>query len=194
MLTDDDLTRDLRGAFRDATDDLTYDALAPTVRRTPAWASRGWLALPAVAATAAIAVVVGGPQAGVGTVADPPSGTPTAPAPTTSAAPTVTEPPLELVTERFEVAGFTIAYRRPADQGPMTLHVFRPDSLPDGARPFDLPGEPGKRAWIGTDERSGDGALYLRDGTRQAEEWLAVVSPGVSAAELGELLADEAGD
>lgn len=191
MLTDDDLTRDLRAAFRDTTDDLTYDALAPTVRRTPAWASRGWLALPAVAATAAIAVVATGPQTGVGTVADPPVGTPAAPVPTISAAPPVGEAPLELVTERFEVAGLTIAYRRPAEQGPMTLHVFRPDTLPDGARPFDLPGEPGERAWVGTDERSGDGALYLRDGTREGEEWLAVVSPGVSADELRELLAGE---
>jgi len=189
MLTDDDLTRDLRAAFRDATDDLTYDALAPTVRRTPAWASRGWLALPAVAATAAVAVVATGPQTGVGTVADPPISSPAAPA--TSAAPAVTEPPLELVTERFEVAGFTIAYRRPADAGPMTLHVFRPDSLPDGAQRFDLPGEPGERAWLGTDERSGDGALYLRDDTREGKGWLAVISPGVSAAELRELLAGE---
>ncbi|HTW16665.1 MAG TPA: hypothetical protein VMF51_16135 [Nocardioides sp.] len=192
MLTDDDLTRDLRAAFSDATDDLTYDALAPTVRRTPAWASRGWLALPAVAATAAVAVVATGPQAGVGTVADPPSGTPTAP--TTSAAPPATEPPLELVTERFEVAGFTIAYRRPADQGPMTLHVFRREALPDDARPIDLPGEPRRSAWIGTDDSSGDGALYLRDGGRAGEKWLAVASPGVSAAELRDLLADEAGD
>ncbi|WP_244931086.1 hypothetical protein [Nocardioides sp. W7] len=193
MLTDDDLTRDLRGAFQDATDTLLYDGLAPTVRRTPAWASRGWLALPVAAAAATVAVVVGGPQAAVAPVADPPSSTPPVPADTTAASPSIPAPPLELVTERFQVAGFTVAYQRPADQAPMTLHVFRPGSLPDGARPLDLPGTPPERAWIGTDRRSGDGALYLRATTPKGPKWTAVVSPGVSADELGALLTSETG-
>ncbi len=164
------------------------------MRRTPTWASRGW----------ARAARGGGDRGDRrrgrrspgrrGHGRRPAERYATAPAGTTSAAPTVTEPPTELVTERFEVAGFTIAYRRPADQGPMTLH-----RLPAGLRcptARDRSTCPASRESVRDRHRralSGDGALYLRDGTRQAEERLAVVSPGVSAAELGELLADEAG-
>ena len=44
MLTDDDLTRQLSAAFREETDEMTYDRALPRARTRPLWARPGLVA------------------------------------------------------------------------------------------------------------------------------------------------------
>ena len=111
MLTDDDLTRDLRAAFHDTTTELRYDGPVPAGPHTPVWARAGWVALPAAAAVAATVVVVGGQPTDV---TAPPSAAPSIGAPTSPPSPSGDA----LVTDTIEVAGYTMTYRRPADAAP----------------------------------------------------------------------------
>lgn len=185
MLTDDDLTRDLRAAFHDAADDLTYDGAVPTVRRTPAWAQAGWLALPAAAAAATVAVLVAGPGPGGVTTAVPPNADPatTAP-PTSSTSSTPTAEPIEpeelaLVTEEFQVAGFTISYQRHASEEPHTMTISSPSSVPAGARKVTFPGQEPERGWVGTRDDSDDGVFYFEDPDSSDGRLLAISFPGL---------------
>src|SRR5688572_16607779 len=99
MLTDDDLTRQLGAAFGAASEDVSYTRPVPVASRTP---SRRWLAVPAVAAAAAMVVV---PETGDRDRGDPQP---------TQAGPETTDPSPQLVTERIRVAGFTLTYEREA--------------------------------------------------------------------------------
>lgn len=187
MLTDDDLTRDLRTAFHDAADRLTYDGAVPTVRRTPAWARAGWLALPAAAAVAAAAVVVSGTPPDDITAppaAAPSVGAPSAEAPGTTASSDASEP--ELVTERIKVMGMTLAYERPADAEPSTFTLTSPKSVPEGAREITFPGMEPARAWVTTE--NGRGVLYLDSPTRNNGNLMAMSSPGFDEAAMEDLL------
>lgn len=183
MLTDDDLTRDLRTAFHDSADHLTYDGAVPTVRRTPAWARASWLALPAAAAVAAAVVVVGGSP--TSDVTAPPSAAPSAAAPSSSApASDATSP--ELVTEKIKVMGMTLAYERPADAEPSTFTLTSPEAVPEGAREITFPGMEPARAWVTTE--NGRGVLYLDSPTRNNGNLMAMSSPGFDEAAMEDLL------
>lgn len=179
MLTDDDLTRELAGAFRDETDDLRYAG------RVPAPRTGAGLAVP-LATSAAVAATLGGVWVAGDTAQAPappaaaPSGTPGASVP---AAP-------ETVTDTIEVAGYTFAYQRAADDAPVpdVLHVFTPDAVPDDARPVEVP-EPAK-AWVGTDPRSGEAAIYLQSPSRFDGRLFGVSAPGLDEDAMVRFLRD----
>lgn len=186
MLTDDDLTRDLRAAFRDTTEDLSYDGAVPAGPHTPAWARAGWVALPAAAAVAATVVVVGGSTGDVTTPPSAaPSGTPTPSTGTPSAGSSDTAEP-ELVTDEFEVMGMTLSRQRGPSDPPMTISLFQPDRVPDGAREVTFPGMAPARAWVTTED--GRGVLYLDAPTRNEGRLMALTSPGLDEDDLVDLL------
>lgn len=184
MLTDDDLTRDLRAAFHDTTSELRYDGPVPAGPRTPVWARAGWVALPAAAAVAATVVVVGGQRTDVTAPpsAAPSTGTPLAPGSSGSPADDA------LVTDTIEVAGFSMTYRRPADAAPPEEHLFSPDVVPDGAREVIFPEMSPARAWVGTDPATGDPTLYLLAPTRNNGHLMGLSVSGFGEAELVDLL------
>lgn len=188
MLTDDDLTRDLRAAFHHAADadpagPLTYGGPVPTVRRTPVWARAGWLALPVAAAIAATVVAVGSGANPDKTV--PPSA---GPAPSDSPAPGASSPGTvpALVTEEIRVLGMTLAYERPATADPLTYTLSSPPAVPDGAREITFPGMAPARAWVTTVD--GEAVLYLDAPTRNQGRLMAMTSPGLDEAALEDLL------
>lgn len=184
MLTDDDLTRDLRAAFHDTTTDLRYDGPVPAGPHTPVWARAGWVALPAAAAVAATVVVVGGQQTDV---TAPPAAAPSTGAPAlpgSSASPSGDA----LVTDTIEVAGYTMTYRRPADAAPPEEHLFSPDAVPDGAREVTFAEMSPARAWVGTDPATGDPTLYLDAPTRNDGHLMGLSIPGFDEAALIDLL------
>jgi hypothetical protein len=177
MLTDDDLSRQLGGAFRESTDDVTYAGRVPTPRTTAA--SFG-VPLASTAAVVAALAVVWASSPGTEDVAPPSADGPAA---TATAAPTTTAPTPELVTDTIEVAGFTFSYQRAAGQ-PVAevIHVFAPDGLPDGVRPVEVP-SPAK-AWVGTDPRSGEVAIYLKAPSRFDGQLFGVSSPSLDEEQM----------
>lgn len=181
MLTDDDLTRDLRAAFRDTTSDLRYDGPVPAGPHTPVWARVGWVALPAAAAVAATAVVVGGSPTDVA----PAPGAPSA-AGTPSSSPSASAP--ALVTDTIEVAGFSFTYQRAAGSAPAEEHLFSPDAVPDGAREVTFAGMSPARAWVATDPATGDPTLYLKAPTRNNGHLMGLSIPGFDEDALVHLL------
>lgn len=176
MLTDDDLTRELRARFDHATDGLIYTGITPTARRTP---SPAWLALPAVAASAVVAVTAT-------------TGSPTAqlrlPSPTSATAHTGPASSLPTVTADFEVAGYTVRYRgagpAPADDLRWETGVSRPVDAQrvDAGELGDV--ADGVQAWVGTDPDSGDNALYLTSPVRDGGREFAVMSESWSLQQL----------
>lgn len=172
-MNDDQLTRDLGAAFRDATSDLTYGGRVPTPHRSP-------LLVVPVTAAAAIAVLVpvalhddpaSAPSAGPGTVA--PFSTSPATTRTTSAAPPT------VLTEKVRLAGFTVRYHRSAgEQGPLVARTVA--ELPDDATPVDLSdmdAVPAK-AWTGTEPTTGDAAIFVKVSTRFEGELFDLSGPG----------------
>jgi hypothetical protein len=173
MLTDDDLTRQLGGAFRDATADLEYGGRVPAPRTTAAT-----IGVP-LASTAAVVAALAVVWASSPDTED--TAPPSADGPSASAAPSTAAPAhaAELVTDTIEVAGFTFSYRHaPGQPAAEVIHVFVPDGLPDGVRPVDVP-EPSK-AWVGTDPRSGEVAIYLKAPSRFDGRLFGVSSPSLS--------------
>lgn len=178
MLTDDDLSRVLRTTFDRATDGLVYNGITPTARRTP---SPAWLALPAVAASAVVAVTAttGSPTA---QLRIPSSSTQTS-GPTSSPS---------VVTADFEVAGYTVRYRgagpAPADDLRWETDVTRPADAQqvDASELGDV--ADGVEAWVGTDPDSGDNALYLTSPIRNGGREFAVVSATWSLQQLQSLV------
>ncbi|WP_395695526.1 hypothetical protein [Nocardioides sp.] len=165
MLTDDDLTRQLGGAFREAAADLAYAGRVPAPRS----AAATW-GVP-LASTAAVATTL----AVVWTASTAPedAGAPRAESPATSAAP-VTTP--RVVTRTVEVAGFTFSYRSGARAAHVDdLYVQSQVSVPADATRIDSP--EGTRAWVGVDPASGDHALYVEAPTRNDGRVFAVLSP-----------------
>ncbi|MEI5676140.1 MULTISPECIES: hypothetical protein [unclassified Nocardioides] len=174
MLTDADLTRDLRVAFHDAAADLTYDGPVPTVRATPLWGRIGMVTLPAAAAVAAAAVVVGGSAPDAPT--PPPSAAPSAPP---STAPSSAG---EVVTEEFQVMGMTLSYERGLSEQPISFTLASPASVPEGASEVDFPEMDPARAWVTTDG-SGEAVLYLKAPTRNEGRLMSLTAPGAGLSE-----------
>jgi hypothetical protein len=169
MLTDDDLTRQLGGAFRESTDDLAYAGRVPAPRGV---ATTVGVPLASTAAVVAALAVVWASSPDTEDTSPPVAH----PAVTTS--PTPLAPAPELVTDTIEVAGFTFAYRHAADEPVANIiHVFVPDGVPDGARPVEVPAP--AKAWVGKDPRSGEVAIYLRSPSRFDGKLFGVSSPGL---------------
>lgn len=175
MLTDDDLTRELGGAFRAETDDLRYAGRVPTPRTGPGLAVP--LATTAVAASVLGAVWIAGTPAEAPAPPGPPSAAPT---PNGGLAPRV-------VTDTIEVAGYSFTYRHAAGDGLADdlYAVLDPGAVPDAATPVKAP--EGVRAWVGTDPESGDTALWVEAPTRNEGDLFALLSPTWSADQLVDL-------
>ena len=176
MLTDDDLTRQLGSAFRDATDDLTYAGRVPTPRR-PALL----VAVPAAATVAAAATLV---------VAA--TGSPSGDAPVSRATPTHhatsgadASASGTVVTDEIEVAGFTLRYQRTAGE-PDPIRLVDGLEVPADAR--SVSAEPPAQAWVGTDPSTGDAALWLKAPTRNEGRLFALVSSVWTQDQLVDLL------
>lgn len=178
MLTDDDLTRQLGAAFRGVTDDLAYTGQAPTPR------SRGAvLGVPLVATAATVTTLAGVWLAApdTGSQPAPPSAGPA----TASPIPEPSEP--ELVTETFEVAGYTFrAQHAPGTPVADVLHIAVLAEVPAGARPVEV--EPPSKAWVGTDPESGDAVMYLQAPSRLDGRILGVSLPGYTEAQMERIL------
>jgi hypothetical protein len=165
MLTDDDLSRQLGGAFRDASGDLQYAGRVPAPRS--AIATFGVPLATSAAVVAALAAVwAASPDTDV---APPPS----ADGPTTTVTPPSTP---RTVTEKVEVAGFTFSYRHAAgdalaDDLYGDMHV----TVPADAKPVDAP--EGVKAWVGVDPDSGNHAIYVDAPTRNGGRVFALMSP-----------------
>jgi hypothetical protein len=174
MLTDDDLTRQLRGAYRAATEDVGYAGAVPAPRRTaPA-------AVPVAATAVASAALAGAWVLAPDDPVAPPSatGAPSPSAPTHHAA--------RMVTDTIRVAGFTFRYRHAASQPAGTLYaVHDPGRVPDDATPISAPD--GVRAWVGKDAPSGDAALWVKAPTRNGGALFALMSPTWTTDELADL-------
>ncbi|GAA0264664.1 hypothetical protein [Cryptosporangium japonicum] len=170
MLTDDDLSRRLETAFSNATSGLTYTGTVPEARRTP---SAGWLALPVVAAV------------GVGLSA---LTTHPAPNPPSTSQPMSDAPvahPAPMVTDTVTLAGLTLTYRHPAGEPDPLRSSPDPGPVPEDARPITAPD--GVRAWVGTDPKSGDAALWVEAPTRNEGRLFALYSSVWTQDQLAEL-------
>ena len=163
MLTDDQLTSQLRDAFHGATDDLRYAG------RVPAPRNRLALGVPTVASAAVLATL---------TVVWAANGSDD-PAPAPEARPT-SSAHRHLVTSRIQVAGFTLQGSGPADD--LQLAVGAP--LPDDAAPISAP--EGAKAWVGTTP-SGEHGLWVQAPTRNDGAMFAVLSPTWSLDQLTDL-------
>lgn len=174
MHTDEDLTTRLGGAFRGATEDLTYSGTMPRARRTP---STAWLTVPAVAAVATIAVVGGqsGDEA-------PISAGPDASTSTSQGASS------ETVTDSVELVGVTYQYTRGAQDEPLVDDfTIRPGQAPADAKSIEL--EPGAsaKAWVGVDPQTGDNALWIDSPVRFDGESYVMSTPTWSLEQLEDL-------
>lgn len=169
MLTDDQLTTQLRDAFHDATDDLRYAGRVPRPRSPLAVAAP-------VAASVAVVATLAGVWATSGS--DEPVRTPQAhqgqPA----------KP--HLVTSKIQVAGFAFSGTGPADD---LYAMLQPHGLPDDATPIDAPA--GVKAWVGTDAASGDHGVWVEAPTRNDGGLFAVLSPTWTIQQLTDLFYGE---
>ena len=162
MLTDDDLTTELRAAFRDATGDLRYAG------RVPAPRSRLALGVPLAASAAVVATL-----AVVWANAPEDAGAPVADPPATSHAPS------HVVHAKIRVAGFALSGTGPADD----LHWSASVPLPDDATPIDAP--EGVQAWVGT--AGAEHGLWVVAPTRNEGDLFVVLSPTWSTDQLEDL-------
>jgi hypothetical protein len=173
MLTDDQLTTQLRAAFRDATDDLRYAGRVPTPRNPYA------VAVPAAASVAVVATLAGvwatsGPDEPVRTPQAHPS-----------------QAAHRMITSTIHVAGYTFSYRHAAGvEGDDDLRaVTNPGAAPADAKPVDPPAGAidGVRAWVGTDPASGDNAIWVQSPSRNDGRVFALMSSSWSQDELVDL-------
>lgn len=170
MLTDDDLTTELRAAFRSATVEMEYAGEVPSLRRPLVTV----VPLVATAATVAALAVVW-------------ASSPETAAPLPDATPSQTPANPNLVTDTIEVAGYTFSYRHaPGDERAHDLYAMLGDvTLPADAEPIDAPA--GAKAWVGTDPASGDHGLWVDAPTRNNGGLFAVLSPTWTTDQLADL-------
>ncbi len=184
MLTDDDLTRQLRAAFEEDTRHMTYDGAVPRVRTRPAWAAPGWVALPAAGAVAAAVLVLG--STGDATSPATPDA---APGPTTSA-PSATPSGEDTVTETLTLAGMTFTYERGADEAPIDdqfLRVYDPGELPGWARPVELESGASAEVWVGQDPSTGDVSMFVSSPERWGGALTGLASPSITVEQMTSL-------
>jgi hypothetical protein len=184
VLTDDDLTRQLRAAFEEDTRHMTYDGAVPRVRTRPAWAAPGWVALPAAGAVAAAVLVLGS----TGDATSP--ATPDATTAPPSRTPSATSTPADTVTETFTLAGMTFTYERGADEVPLDdqfLRVYDPGELPGWARPVELESGASAEVWVGQDPATGDVSMFVSSPERWGGALTGLASPTLSVEQMTEL-------
>ncbi|PUA82709.1 hypothetical protein [Nocardioides currus] len=179
MLTDDDLTRQLRAAFTDDTADLAYDRAAPRVRTRPLWARPGVVALPAVGAVAAAVVVLGSP--GDPTPPERPSAS--------SAAPSTLSTPTRgaVVTEEITLAGMTFTYERGAGDESIDdqfLRVYDPGRLPAWAAPVELESGAAAKVWVGQDPANGSVSMFVDSPARWEGRLTGLASPTLTVEQM----------
>jgi hypothetical protein len=193
MLTDDDLIRELEAGFRDDTEGLTYAGTVPTPRR----AVVPWTAIPIAAATAAVIVLpqLGGGSAPTATPA-PPRSTQTVPTqvdgsfgrPRHGAGGAGPRQHVKLVTASFEFAGRTFHYQQPADE-PQRYVICRlggvqpPVDATPVQNPYDI-----EKAWSGTDQETGDPAVWVQDSRYFHNQYVEMSSPSFTEQELVTML------
>ncbi|NYE36885.1 hypothetical protein F4692_002018 [Nocardioides cavernae] len=196
MLTDEDLTRQLRDAFRGDAGDMTYDRAAPRPRTRPAWARPGLVALPTVGAVAAAVLVLG-------SVDDP---TPPAPRDVTTAAPSTggstggstgssTAAPTagetdaaDPGTEEIELAGMTFTVRQQAGDTSMGLLAEYPlDELPAWAEPVELESGASAKVWVGVDPQTGRASMVVESPVRWGGRLTGLASPDLSLEQMTEV-------
>jgi hypothetical protein len=183
VLTDDDLTRQLRAAFEEDTRGVRYDGAVPRVRTRPAWAAPGWVALPAAGAVAAAVLVLG--STGTPTPATP--GTATAPP---SRTPSATSTPATTVTDTFTLAGMTFTYERGADDVPLDdqfLRVYDPGQLPAWAEPVALESGASAEVWVGQDPATGDVSMFVSSPERWSGALTGLASPSITVEQMTSL-------
>jgi hypothetical protein len=183
VLTDDDLTRQLRAAFEEDTRGVSYDGAVPRVRTRPAWAAPGWVALPAAGAVAAAVLVLGSTgtptPATLGTATAPPSRTPSA-----------TSTPATTVTDTFTLAGMTFTYERGADDMPLDdqfLRVYDPGQLPAWAEPVALESGASAEVWVGQDPDTGDVSMFVSSPARWGGALTGLASPSITVEQMTSL-------
>lgn len=152
MLTDDDLTRELRETFRTATSHVHY-----TGRTRP----RSPMAVVAPTATVAVTLVAVG--IGVGATGGHHSDSRRSGS-TGAVTPSPHHQP-QVVTKTMKLAGYTLRYQTTAGAQPPVYAVLDVAALPDSVREVPVTGTDAQ-AWVGTDPGTGNNALYLKAPTR----------------------------
>jgi len=183
-LTDDDLSRQLSGAFHNASDGLSYDGSVPVARSGP---SARWLAVPAVAAVAVAAATTAAHQGGAPSRGLSGSASVTA----SSSSPTIHPP--RIVTAKIEVAGYTLDYDHPVGESVPANDLYADlsvDAVPSDATPTDS-NWPGAKAWVGTDPDSGDNALFLQGPGIAGGGVFALISPTWTQQQLSQLVLED---
>lgn len=183
MLTDDELSRQLSGAFHSAGADLTYLGRVPTAQRTP---SPAWLAVPALAAVATVATVAAHQD---GSPAPRLDATPSSPATGVHSHPGSTR----IVTAKIRAAGYTFDYSHPAGEGVPANDLYADlsiDTVPADATPTESDW-PGMQAWVGTDPSTGDNALYLEGSGVVGGRLFVLLSPTWTQQQLSQLVLEK---
>lgn len=182
MPTEQDVTADLRAAFRSSTHDVTYSGR----RRPPRRANAVLLPLTAAGLAASVILATGLTRADETSTAGP---RPSARA-TPSASPSSTRSPA-WVTEEITLSGMTVPVRYQYG-APVPRQAVSSIDLPPGARPLDLGDldlkDPRTQAWVGKDPETGGTALYLRSATRNREKLVGLLSSRITLAQLARLL------
>ncbi|WP_300682107.1 hypothetical protein [Nocardioides sp.] len=166
MLTDDELTSQLGGAMRESAQPLRYAGPMPRARRGP---NGAWVAVPAMAAAAAVGVAVIHDQAPTGAPQVTATGTPR---PGTNDA---------VVTDTFTVAGYTVSVRHRAGDRLADDAVIVDGPAPAGAERLRIDGS--AQAWLGTDAQGRNG-LWVISPVRNGGRSFGIVSPTWSKATL----------
>lgn len=174
MLTDDDLTNELRAAFRSATADLRY-----TGRTRPARTLT--VALPAALTAAGLAAVAIGVAATDGH--QPPAARTVVGRAVHPSGPTTTR----LITKTIKLAGFTVTYETRAGDPAPVYAVVGLHHLPRGLREVHLTGTKA-RALVGKDPRNGRNAVYVKAPTRNGGNLFALESSQWTQHQLVHLL------
>lgn len=152
MLTDDDLTRELRAAFHGATADLRY-----TGRTRP---PRSMTVIVPAATVAVTLVAVG---VGIGTT-DGHHRTDRRSAVGPAVKPSPSHKPV-LVTKTMRLAGYALTYQTTAGAPPPVYAVLDVARLPDDVREVPVSGADAQ-VWVGKDPSNGNNALYVKAPTR----------------------------
>ena len=185
MLTDDDLTRQLSAAFREETDEMTYDRALPRPRTRPLWARPGLVALPAAGVVAAGVLVIGQTGAPTSPAEPAPTAGPSSPASPSSAS----GQERTTVTEEIVLAGMTFTYERGPGEEPLDdfLRVYDPGSLPAWAEPVELDAGSSAQVWVGQDPATGTVSMFVDARERWGGELTGLASPSITVEQMTSL-------
>lgn len=179
MLTDEDLTRELGIAFREATQDLTYAGRRRPQAATPIVLSTTAFAGAAAVGAIALAGTFGTPSTSAG-VAAPRSGHQDA-----STSPTPHHG--HLVTRQMRLAGMTLTYSYSDGQPDPVIATMVRGGLPDGVTAVSVD-RTDVKVWAGVDPQTGDNAVFVQvaDGDLAGKTY-ALLSPTWTQAQLIDL-------